>query len=64
MLAISRRPGETLLIGDDIKITITEIKGKNVRIGIEAPGSVTILREELKDGAYSSGLLDMDTHTE
>ncbi|MGG0644204.1 carbon storage regulator CsrA [Sporosarcina gallistercoris] len=47
MLVLSRRPNETIKIGDDIELKIIEVKGDVVRIGIEAPKSVEILRGEL-----------------
>ncbi|MHA6258388.1 carbon storage regulator CsrA [Sporosarcina sp. CAU 1771] len=47
MLVLSRKSGETIHIGDDIEIRILEVKGDTVRIGIEAPKSVDILRGEL-----------------
>ena len=47
MLILSRRPGEQLLIGDDILIEVLEVSGTQVRLGITAPREVTVLREEL-----------------
>ena len=47
MLVLSRRPGESLFLGDDIKIHILKVIGKQVRIGLEAPGTVNIRRSEL-----------------
>lgn len=47
MLVLSRKINETIKIGDDIEIRILEVKGDTVRIGIEAPKSVDILRGEL-----------------
>ena len=47
MLVLSRKVNETIQIGDDIEIRILEVKGDTVRIGIEAPKSVDILRGEL-----------------
>ena len=47
MLVVSRRSNETIKIGDDIEVTVLEVKGNQVRIGIEAPAEVLILREEL-----------------
>ncbi len=47
MLILTRRVGETLLIGDDVKLTVLGVKGTQVRIGIEAPKSVTVQRQEL-----------------
>ena len=47
MLILTRRVGETLRIADDIVVTIVETKGNQVRVGIEAPPHVAVLREEL-----------------
>ncbi len=47
MLVLSRKPGEKLIIGDNITLTILEVIGNRVRVGIEAPGDVRILRAEL-----------------
>lgn len=47
MLVLSRRIGETLIIGDDIKVRVLGITGMTVRIGIEAPKSVNVVREEI-----------------
>ena len=47
MLALSRKPGEIVVIGNDIEITILEVKGEQVKVGIKAPQSVAIYRKEL-----------------
>jgi carbon storage regulator len=47
MLILTRKLGESITIGDDIKITFLETKGKQVRIGIEAPPHITVHREEI-----------------
>lgn len=47
MLVITRKKGESLLIGDDIEITISKIDDGSVKIAIEAPKEITILRKEL-----------------
>ena len=47
MLILTRKSGECITIGDDIKIQIIEIKGKQVRVGIEAPRGYVIHREEV-----------------
>ena len=47
MLALSRKPGESVVIGKDIEITILEVKGEQVKVGIKAPQSVAIYRKEL-----------------
>ncbi|RMA81413.1 carbon storage regulator CsrA [Umboniibacter marinipuniceus] len=49
MLIISRRCGESFVIGDDVKITVLSVKGNQIRIGIDAPKETTILREEVID---------------
>jgi carbon storage regulator len=47
MLVLTRRLGEAVTIGDDIKIIVVEIDGKQVKIGIDAPRSIDIYREEI-----------------
>lgn len=47
MLILTRKSGEGINIGDDIKITIMEIKGRQVKVGIEAPPELMIHREEI-----------------
>ena len=47
MLVLSRKPGEAIRIGDDIEISIIEVRGDTVRIGIDAPRSVPVFRKEL-----------------
>ena len=47
MLRITRRAGERIILGDDVVIEITEIRGQTVRLGIDAPRSVTVYREEI-----------------
>lgn len=47
MLALSRKANESIVIGNDIEITILEIKGEQVKIGITAPKSVPVYREEV-----------------
>jgi carbon storage regulator len=50
MLVLSRKPGERILIGDKIAITVVRIAPGIVRIGVEAPEELPILREELSNG--------------
>ncbi|MCB0331413.1 MAG: carbon storage regulator CsrA [Bdellovibrionales bacterium] len=47
MLILTRKPGESVYIGDDVKITIVEIKGHQIRVGIDAPKDLRIYREEI-----------------
>lgn len=55
MLVITRNSGEAFFIGDDIKIVIVRVKGKQVQIGIEAPKSVSIVREDVRHGKTPEG---------
>ncbi|PID23933.1 carbon storage regulator CsrA [Sporosarcina sp. P7] len=67
MLVLSRKAGDTIKIADNIEVKILEVKGDTVRIGIEAPKSVDIVRGELiqsiKDTNAESLKLDMDWYT-
>ena len=48
MLVLSRKVGEQIQIGDDIRVTVVRIAGGGVRIGIEAPDEMPVFRQELK----------------
>lgn len=47
MLVLTRKPGEKILLGDDIVITVLDARGDNIRIGIDAPRGVRIQRDEV-----------------
>lgn len=47
MLALSRKAGESVILGNDIELTILEVKGEQVKLGIKAPKDVAIYRKEL-----------------
>ena len=47
MLILTRRVGETLMVGDDVTVTVLGVKGNQVRIGVNAPKEVSVHREEI-----------------
>lgn len=49
MLILTRRVGESLIIGDDITLTVLGVKGNQVRIGVDAPRDVAVHRQEILD---------------
>jgi carbon storage regulator len=49
VLIITRKPGEKIMLGDDVVIHVMEIVGNSVRVGIQAPRSVPVYREEIWD---------------
>jgi len=61
MLILTRRIGETLMIGDDVTITVLGVKGNQVRLGINAPKNVSVHREEIyqkiKEGGFNAKIM-------
>ena len=49
MLVLSRQSDETIIIGDNIRVTIVEVRGDKVRIGIDAPRDISVHRQEIYD---------------
>ena len=47
MLVLSRRPGESIMIGTDVVITVLEVSGETVRVGVRAPREIAVHREEV-----------------
>ena len=56
MLVLSRRKDETIMIGDDIEITIVDVRGDTVRLGIQAPRSVSVHRKEIYDAIQAENI--------
>lgn len=66
MLALSRKQGESIMIGNDIEITILEVKGDQIKVGINAPKSVPVYRKEIytqiqEANRETVATLDMDS---
>ncbi len=47
MLILTRKQGESITIGDDIKVTILDVKGKYIRVGVDAPRDLAVHRQEI-----------------
>lgn len=47
MLILTRRPGESLYLGDDIRITVLGVQGKQIKLGLDVPKDMTVYREEI-----------------
>ena len=62
MLTLTRKVGESVCIGDDIKVVVKEVKGKQVRLGIIAPREVYVCREELYERIQRANLGAADTN--
>lgn len=56
MLILTRKLGERIAVGDDITITFLEIKGKQVKVGIEAPRNISVHRQEIYEKIRSENL--------
>lgn len=54
MLVLSRKLGETIMIGNDVKLTVVEVKGNRIKLGIEAPRDYQVLRGEIAANQVST----------
>lgn len=64
MLILTRRVGETVMIGDEVTVTVLRVKGNQVRLGVNAPKSVSVQREEIFHRIKSEGANHGDHPTE
>jgi carbon storage regulator len=64
MLILSRRPGESFHVGDDIKITILSVKGQQIKVGLDVPEHMPVYREEIyvKVQAQNASALELDNN--
>ena len=60
MLIITRKPGEKIMLGDDVVVHVMEIVGNSVRVGIQAPRSVPVYREEIYAAVRDENLAAAD----
>jgi carbon storage regulator len=61
VLVVSRKVGERILIGDKIAITVVKVSGGGVRIGVEAPAELAVMREELAEEIRKAERASMET---
>ena len=59
MLILTRKEGEAIRIGDNIRVVLVQLKGNQVRLGIECPNSIRVLREELYQAVRQENLAAM-----
>jgi carbon storage regulator len=59
MLILTRRVGETVMIGEEVSVTVLGVKGNQVRVGINAPKNVSVHREEIFERIKSEGQDDL-----
>jgi len=60
MLILTRRVGETLMIGDEVTVTVLGVKGNQVRLGVNAPRDISVHREEIYERIKAEQLGDQD----
>ena len=62
MLILTRRVGETLMIGDDVTVTVLGVKGNQVRVGVNAPKHIAVHREEIYNRIQSEAAGESTEH--
>lgn len=64
MLILTRRPGESLYVGDTIRITVLSIQGKQIKLGLDVPGDMTVYREEVYNRVKEENRRSLQTSTQ
>jgi len=64
MLVLSRKRDESIIIGDDIEVTVIDVRGDTVRIGVNAPKSVPIFRQEIYEAIQKENIAASKSMTE
>ena len=64
MLILTRRPGESLYVGDNIRITVLGMQGKQIKLGLEVPNDTTVYREEVYKRVIEENRLAMAASNE
>jgi carbon storage regulator len=59
MLILTRRAGETVMIGDEVTVTVLGVRGDQVRVGIQAPKSIPVHRQEIYERIQREGQLEV-----
>ena len=64
MLVLTRKPDQSIMIGDEIEITVLEVRGEQVRLGIRAPRTVAVHRKEVFEQIQQQGVQPSDAQAE
>jgi len=64
VLIVTRKLGQAVRVGDDVRVVVMEVRGKQVRLGIEAPADVQIYREEISEAERAQYRLRLDAEAD
>lgn len=63
MLVLNRKKGQSIFIGDNIRITVIDVQGDHIKIGVDAPREISVHRQEIYDEITATNLLAVSTGT-